>query len=313
MVQQAHQHRRIDNFLISYYTRVPKSRIYQMLRRGEVRVNGGRVKAYYRLQTDDKLRLPPVIADKKELLKPASQARKAQILSNKVLYEDSAVYVFDKPAGWVVHGDSQQCYGVIEILNADRGGISAEVLGGQCALIHRLDKMTSGCLLVAKHMKALRQLNQAIKNGLIDKYYTALLCGKLGQRNKNVTVPLYTRQGNYGKTTSVSSEGKPSMSEFKRLERFEQATLVQAKLLTGRTHQLRVHASHIGHPVIGDPKYGSKELNRRFNQLGIRRMFLHASTLQFISPADGKKHKVVAPLPPELTQFLTRLQSVKQG
>jgi 23S rRNA pseudouridine955/2504/2580 synthase len=293
---------RLDNFLFTRLKGVPKSRIYRMLRSGEVRLNGGRVKAQDRIEGGDKLRIPPVrVAEREEAVLPIHMLR--QRLENRVVFEDEAMLVLNKPVGMAVHGGSGTSFGVIEGLRHLRP--DARFL----ELVHRLDRDTSGLLLVAKKRSALRVLHELFREDQVEKRYLALLAGAWGQKQWLVDAPLEKNIAQGGeRMVRVSSQGKPAQTHFRRLQRFEQATLVEAKPVTGRTHQIRVHAAHLGHPIAGDERYGKEEDNRVFRQLGLKRLFLHAADLAIAHPVSGETLRLHAPLEAELETFLQSLK-----
>lgn len=292
---------RIDNFLLARLKGVPRSRVYKLLRGGEVRVNKGRVKPAYRLSAGDLVRVPPV--RRPEAGSPAlpSSAVTAR-LAAAVLYEDDRVLVIDKPSGLAVHGGSGIGVGVIEALRAMRPGQELE-------LVHRLDRETSGCLVIGKRRSALRALHRQLREGEVTKRYRALLAGSLPRRVVEVTLPLRKFQLRGGeRMVQVDPEaGKPARTVFRRAEAYGGATLTDVELYTGRTHQIRVHAASLGAPVAGDEKYGSAEDNRAFRELGLKRLFLHAAALSFRPREDGDTVRVEAPLPPELQSVLEKL------
>lgn len=292
---------RIDNFLLARLKGVPKSRIYRMLRTGEVRVNRGRVKAPYRLQAGDVVRLPPVqVAEASTPVVPESRGRR---LEARIVYEDEGLLVLDKPAGMAVHGGSGLAGGVIEALRAIRP--QARFL----ELVHRLDRDTSGCLLIAKRRSVLRALHEQLRSGRVEKRYLALLEGEWNGRFQRVDVPLrkFVLQGGE-RLVKVAEDGKPSQTLFRRLEAFPQATLVEAELLTGRTHQIRVHAAWLGHPLAGDERYGDKAANRRWRRLGLNRLFLHSWQVAFRYPRRDVMIRLEAPLDGELEVLLDHLR-----
>ncbi|WP_317706564.1 23S rRNA pseudouridine(955/2504/2580) synthase RluC [Methylomarinovum caldicuralii] len=292
---------RIDNFLFARLKGVPKSRIYRMLRTGEVRVNRGRVKAPYRLQAGDMVRLPPVqVAAAGPPAPPGNRPRR---LETRIVYEDEDLLVLDKPAGMAVHGGSGLAGGVIEALRAVRP--QARFL----ELVHRLDRDTSGCLLIAKRRSVLRALHAQLRSGRVEKRYLALLEGEWRGRFQRVDVPLrkFVLQGGE-RLVKAAEDGKPSQTLFRRLEAFPQATLVEAELLTGRTHQIRVHAAWLGHPLAGDERYGDKAANRRWRRLGLKRLFLHAWQVAFRHPRRDVMIRLEAPLDGELEALLDHLR-----
>ena len=293
--------RRIDNYLISQYKNLPKSRVYQMIRKGEVRVNGRRIKQTYRLQAGDKVRLPPAYLASDKPPRPSEKQR--ALMRDRVLYADDALLIFNKPAGLAVHGGTRQRHGVIEILRALNPG------AGKIELVHRLDKHTSGCLIIATDMVALRDLHASLRDGRIDKTYQALLCGRLQDDDYEIDVPLDNHRLRAGeRIVEAKAGGRHALSYFSVQRRYTDATLVKIKTVTGRTHQIRVHADYIGHPIAGDPKYGNKACNKQFNALGLKRMFLHAASLQLRSPDTGEQITVQAPLPEHLAALLSTLE-----
>lgn len=293
---------RVDNFLLRELKGVPRSHIYRILRRGEVRVNGGRVKAAHRLAPGDEVRLPPVrVADREPAVAPAT--RTLDRLEQSILYEDDTLIAVDKPAGLAVHGGSGLSYGVIEALRAARPDAR------ELELVHRLDRDTSGVLLIAKRRSALRKLHELLREGGTDKVYTALVAGRWRRDQASVRVPLLKNVVRGGeRMVSVHPEGKPARTDFRVLRRFADATLVEARLHTGRTHQIRVHARYLDSPILGDPKYGDAEANRAYAALGGRRLFLHASSIAFPWGEKGRTLKIEAPLDEALQAVLTKLE-----
>ena len=297
--------RRIDNFLLAYLKTIPKSRVYQMLRRGEVRANGGRIKPDYRLQPGDDIRIPPVFEQPRaDSGKPPE--RLVRTVRSCVIYEDERVVVVNKPPGLVVHAGSGSAFGVIELLR--------ELYQPEQTLhlVHRLDKETSGCLLIAKDMVVLRQVNQALKNGEVKKEYDALLQGRLRKKNLRVNTPLQRHRNRQGEGQVRPDEsGKSAISGFSTVKVFRDATLVKVRTATGRTHQIRVHAASIGHPLAGDGKYGDREFNRKMRKLGLKRMFLHAGKLSVPVLKKTGQYQFSAPSPDDLEQVLTRLSQAQ--
>ena len=301
VIDDEHADRRIDNYLLAYLKPIPKSRIYQMLRRGEVRANGGRIKQDYRLQARDILRIPPVFEQPAERAADPP-ARLVEMIKTCVMYEDEQLIVVNKPPGLVVHAGSGSVFGVIELLR--RLYRQKQDLH----LIHRLDKETSGCLLVAKNMVVLRRLNQALKMGAVHKEYQALLQGRLHDKKIRVDTPLQRHRNRYGEgQVRVESTGKAAISEFSSVRVYRDATHVRVRIATGRTHQIRVHANSIGHPLAGDGKYGDREFNRKMRALGLKRMFLHAGKLTVPALKKTGEYQFVAPLPADLEAVLNSL------
>lgn len=303
-IDRESQSQRIDNYLITFLKGVPKSHIYRILRKGEVRVNKGRIKASYRLQAGDLLRIPPIrLADRpeREALRASDSLREQ--LEAAILYEDKRLLVLNKPSGMAVHGGSGLNYGVIEALRAIRPEQK------ELELVHRLDRDTSGCLLIAKRRSALRWLHQVIREDRVQKRYLALLTGSWPQDRLRVDAPLRknTLQGGE-RVVRVDPQGKPALTLFQVQERYSGAMLVQADLKTGRTHQIRVHSAHLGTPILGDSKYGDETANREMRGLGLKRLFLHAEVLAFPASEEGPEIRVQAPISNELKSVLEKLR-----
>jgi 23S rRNA pseudouridine955/2504/2580 synthase len=291
---------RLDNFVRKRLSDLPRSRVYRVIRKGEVRVNGRRAGPETRLKAQDRIRIPPVRARPEATPGQPAAGLLARIAS-AVIHEDARLLALDKPAGVAVHGGSGVSSGVIEVLRLLRPDESLE-------LVHRLDRDTSGCLLVARDTGTLRILHALLRTEGFDKRYLALLKGRWELGEKRIDVPLRTDTRVGGeRTVRADASGKPSTSRFRPVQFFGRvATLVEVELDTGRTHQIRVHAAHAGHPVAGDEKYGDESFNRELRTLGLTRMFLHASSLSFTWPQGGE-FSVNTPLPPELSAVLERL------
>jgi 23S rRNA pseudouridine955/2504/2580 synthase len=297
---------RLDNYLQKHLGGVPRSRIYRVIRKGEVRVNGKRAGPETRLALNDKVRIPPVkLAPAPDPGKPAPEL--SERIRAAIIHEDERLLVIDKPAGIAVHGGSGVSFGVIEALRALRPEEYFE-------LAHRLDRDTSGCLIVAKKGAALRTLHELLREDHFEKRYLTLVRGQWDLGAKRIDAPLRTDTRVGGeRTVRVAANGKPSVSSFRPVQFFgRNATLMEVTLETGRTHQIRVHAQHAGHPVAGDPKYGDEAFNAQMRELGLRRMFLHASSLSFQWPQGGE-FSINTPLPAELAAVLDRLGSLKKG
>ena len=290
---------RVDNFIMARLRGLPRTRVYRLLRRGEVRVNGGRIGPEHRLQAGDRVRLPPVDLPPP---RPAAPAFRLRQIEGAILFENERLLVLDKPAGFACHGGSGVDFGVIESLRQLRPNQPF------LELVHRLDRDTSGCLLIAKKRSALRALHEQLRTGAVDKRYTALVVGAVAGRRLRVDAALdrYERGGE--RLVRVSDDGKPSVTVFHISERFATATLVEAVLLSGRTHQIRVHAQHIGHPVAGDPKYGDPSADSALRELGLKRLFLHAARLDIGQLDDDTPRRFEAPLPEALDAVLRRLR-----
>ena len=283
---------RIDNYLLRRLKGVPKSHVYRVLRSGQVRVNSGRVRPDYRLRTGDRVRLPP-------LRLPAAARRPApRPLDLPVVHEDAALLVIDKPSGIAVHGGSGISYGVIESLRAARP--QAKFL----ELVHRLDRDTSGLLMVAKKRSALLELHRMLREGEVEKRYVAAVQGRWrgGARELNAALHKYvTASGE--RRVSVREGGVRALTRVRPLAAADAFSLLELTLLTGRTHQIRVHLAHAGHPVVGDDKYGDFELNRALARDGVTRLLLHAHRLVFRDPSSGVRLRLEAPWPDALQRF----------
>jgi 23S rRNA pseudouridine955/2504/2580 synthase len=293
---------RLDNYLMSRLKGVPRTRIYRLLRKGEVRVNKGRSTPSYRVQAGDRLRIPPI---RRTVADPASPPPAAvrRRLADRILFEDERLLVVDKPSGMAVHGGSGLSFGVIEALRAVRPG------DRYLELVHRLDRETSGCLLVARRRSYLRSLHSLLRQGRVEKRYLALVRGQwhLGTRTLKDRVRTQSRKGGERHVT-VAEEGKEAISRFSPVEIFSNASLVEVQLMTGRTHQIRVQAAAAGHPLAGDDRYGDPAFNRQMKRAGLVRMFLHASSLSFEDPVNGELRSFSAPLPDELRGVLDALE-----
>ena len=297
---------RLDNFLLGQLKGAPRSLVYKLVRSGQVRVNGGRAKAERKLEGGDEIRIPPVrLAEAGEKGTPARGLLEAMEAS--IVFEDARLLVVNKPSGVASHGGSGISFGAIETLRALRPRESLE-------LVHRLDRDTSGVLMVAKKRSALSELQALMREdhgraGGIRKRYLALLAGRMPDGTMSVDAPLHVglRQGGE-RHVQVSNGGKPSLSHFKLLERRGGQSYCEVRIETGRTHQIRAHAQHIGHPVAGDDKYGDPEANARLRRdIGLKRLFLHAASLEFALDAGKTPYVLNAPLAPELLDALDRL------
>jgi len=294
---------RIDNFLVRILKGVPKSHLYRLLRTGQVRVNSRRVDATYRLQPGDRVRLPPVRAAAPHGRSSASAGPAMARLSPHTLLEDNALLAIDKPAGVAAHGGSGVSRGAIEQLRAERPDLRF------LELVHRLDRDTSGVLLLAKKRSALTNLHAQMRAGEVKKSYLVLVRGDWSNDRRHVRLPLSKHLTASGeRRVSVSDGGSPSHTVFTRLRSFPGYTLLHADLLTGRTHQIRVHLAHLGFPVAGDDKYGDFTLNKSLPRAGLKRMFLHAARVEFRHPLTGDIVAVEAPLAEALTRFLRSLE-----
>jgi len=275
---------RIDNFLVARLKGVPKSHIYRVLRSGEVRVNSGRIKPDYRLKVGDKVRIPP--------MRVSAEKAKARPAEFPIVHEDAALLVVDKPSGVAVHGGSGVSFGVIESLRASRP--QAKLL----ELAHRLDRDTSGLLIICKKRTALVELHRMLREGEVEKVYLAVVKGAPAQDSFEIREALHKHVTSSGeRRVSVQEHGKAALTRVKVLKRGE-FSLLEVRLLTGRTHQIRVHLAHAGHPVVGDEKYGDFALNKTLK----KRLLLHAAKLSFRHPVSGERLKLESPLPADFRQ-----------
>ena len=285
---------RIDNFLLRILRGVPKSHVYRVLRSGEVRVNSGRVGPDYRLRIGDRVRVPPVrISTTVKTAKPAEFP---------IVHEDASLLVVDKPAGVAVHGGSGVSYGVIESLRAGRP--QAKFL----ELAHRLDRDTSGLLIICKKRSALVELHRQLREGEVEKIYAAVVKGVPERDAFEISEPLHKYVTGAGeRRVSVREGGMSARTKVKLTKKGAESSLLEIRLLTGRTHQIRVHLAHAGHPVLGDDKYGDFELNRALAKRGVKRLFLHANRLSFAHPLTGEKVRLKADLPADMQAFAKAL------
>lgn len=293
---------RLDNFLLARLKGVPKSHVYRLLRKGEVRVNKGRAKPDYRLAAGDEVRLPPVRRSAAD--PPTPRGRSAGLrLEPLILHEDDRLIVLDKPTGIAVHGGSGLSHGVIEALRAARP--EAPYL----ELVHRLDRETSGCLLIAKRRSMLRALHELLREGRVEKRYLALVKGRweLGEVRLEDRLRKTVRGGE--RVVTIDETGKTAASIFRPVEIGSAASLLEVRIMTGRTHQIRVQAAEAGHPLAGDERYGDREYNRRMKGLGLERLFLHAASVGWEDPVSGEWRVFSTPLPEDLREVLSRLES----
>jgi 23S rRNA pseudouridine955/2504/2580 synthase len=290
---------RIDNFLGYFLKGVPKSLIYRLLRTGQVRVNKGRIKPGHRVKTGDDVRIPPVRLEQRPELSGAHIDRLGEELAEAILFENKDFLVLNKPAGLAVHGGTGLGYGLIEALRAGNPRY-AEV-----ELVHRLDRETSGCLMLAKNRGLLRQLHALLQSHAVEKTYLALLKNPLPRPTIDVDSALARNHLQGGeRMVTVADDGKAAHTSIERVRNYANAGLASIRIKTGRTHQIRVHCTSIGHPLAGDDKYGDRDFNREMKQFGLKRLFLHAAELRFTLE---ETHVVSAPLPAELNVVLENL------
>ncbi|SDJ12637.1 ribosomal large subunit pseudouridine synthase C [Ferrimonas sediminum] len=306
-VEPDYEGQRIDNFLRTFLKGVPKSLIYRLLRKGEIRVNKKRIKPEYKLVGGDEIRIAPIRVSEKsnEDTAPSAKLRKVAELEQHIVYEDKLILVINKPSGIAVHGGSGVNFGVIEALRALRPEEK------NLELVHRLDRATSGLLMLAKRRSALKHMQNQLRSKTMKKQYLALVKGKWQDRDKVVNEPLLKNTLKSGeRLVRVDGEGKPSETRFRVVERFgSEATLVEASPITGRTHQIRVHAQCKGHPIACDDRYGDDGFDRSMKERGLDRLFLHAHKLRFIHPGEETTIELEAPMEPRLKRALKALNS----
>lgn len=291
---------RIDNFLVTRLKGVPKTHIYRILRKGEVRVNKKRIDPSYKLVAGDKIRLPPLQLTVKKLQTPSQNLMDK--LAERILFEDKNLLIINKLSGMAVHGGSGVSLGVVEAL---RNRYPKQTL----ELAHRLDADTSGCLILAKKRSALRELHEMMRSGKIRKIYWTLTKGHWKKSQLRVEASLRKNELSSGeRIVRVHAEGKPSATVFQTLKTYDHAMLMEALLETGRTHQIRVHAQYRGHPIAGDEKYGDRDFNKEMRHLGLKRLFLHAYSLEFVLPSTGQHFQITAPLDDDLQACLKALE-----
>jgi 23S rRNA pseudouridine955/2504/2580 synthase len=294
---------RIDNFLVTKLKGVPKTRIYRILRKGEVRVNKKRVQPSYRLQAGDEVRLPPMQLEVREVPEAPSHSL-MEVLTSRILYEDKNLFIINKPSGIPVHGGSKVKIGIVEALRSMYPKLP------HLELAHRLDADTSGCLVLAKKRGVLKEVHELLREGKVTKIYLALTKGQWKADQMRVDVPLQKNHLSSGeRIVRVNKEGKSALTVFKTMQYFpnSKASLVEAALYTGRTHQIRVHAQYRGHPIAGDEKYGDREFSKEMRQHGLKRLFLHAKLIEFVLPSTGQAIHVTAPLDEDLASCVKSL------
>jgi len=324
IIREDSNNQRIDNFLFKRYRNVPKSHIYQLLRSGQVRVNGKRIVFHHRLVLGDTVRIPPIAVAAINTTKHSAKVR-SQPFSFRIIFEDEALLVVDKPSGMAVHGGSGISFGVIEQLRAQRSDLKF------LELVHRLDRETSGVLLLAKKRSALVALHQQIVSGQTEKHYQVLVKGRWTNTRQHVKLPLLkyvTDEGERRVTVAGGNQRAKKLSGisgasgvkemashtiFTLQKVWQNFSLLDAELKTGRTHQIRVHLAHLGYPIVGDDKYGDFSLNkllaRKQGKTSLNRMFLHASSMQIKHPINDQTLKLSAPLPTDLQAFINHLEN----
>ena len=305
-ISEENEAQRIDNFLITHLKGVPKSMIYRILRKGEVRVNKKRIKPEYKLAIGDQVRIPPIRVSEKTVPEISTKLNKVADLEKAIIYEDDVILAINKPSGIAVHGGSGLSFGVIEGLRALRP--EAKFL----ELVHRIDRETSGILLIAKKRSALKSLHEQLRLKQMQKNYLALVKGNWPSECKVVQAPLLKNVLKSGeRVVKVNAEGKPSETRFKVEERFGFATLVKASPVTGRTHQIRVHTQYANHPIAFDDRYGDSQFDALLANSKLNRLFLHAANVKFIHPKTLQEMQLNAPLDDVLQNCLTKIRDDK--
>ncbi len=298
---------RIDNFLLKYFKKVPKSVIYRIVRKGEVRVDKKRIKPEYKLAEGEQIRIPPV---RTELEQPRSSEASEQLLERidqAILHEDTHIIVVNKPAGLPVHGGSGVPFGLIEAFRQLRPNLPF------VELVHRLDKDTSGLVMLAKSRPALTALHQMLKEGAIEKHYKALVHGRWQGGKRHITLDLKRENNSYQKmqVAEEDEDGQTAESIFKPISVYGDCTLMDVQILTGRMHQIRVQLAHLGYPILGDERYGDFKLNREYRDACVKRLCLHAANLACYFELSGQKLQFEAPLPEDINQVLKALKGQK--
>jgi len=316
-IDEKHQDQRLDNFLCSVCKGVPKSHVFRIIRSGEVRINRKRAEAKTKLCIGDVVRIPPIQVIEKQSIDELSSSgtlSKAHLLKTAadipVLFEDEHLLVVNKPSGMAVHGGSGSTFGLIECIRALRSETHQDL-----ELVHRIDRETSGILIISKKRSALRKLQEQLRARSWKKYYKTLVLGYWPESLKQVDLPLLkTQAGEKEARVFVDPLGDNACTKIKLIQKFKSEysvfTLMQAQILTGRTHQIRVHTSANKFPIAGDDRYGNFEMNKQLARHGLKRMFLHAARLQLVHPATNETIVLEAPLAPELDSFLKSLQAV---
>ena len=288
---------RLDNYLLKQLKGVPKSHIYRIIRKGEVRVNKGRKKAEYKLQPEDIVRIPPIKTASEKVIKPSDNL--IDVLNQSILYEDNGLMILNKHHGMAVHGGSNVSVGLIEALKTK--------YKQPIELVHRLDRSTSGCLILAKKRSVLKALHEQLVQHQMEKRYIALVKNSWSKKRHTIDAPIYQNS----RYSVIDAKGKQAVSHFHPLKNFQKddfsASLVEVVIETGRTHQIRVHAKYADHPIAQDDKYGDQLFDKLMKEKGLNRLFLHAKSITFTNPTTNEIQKVVAPLPIELEDFLNKL------
>lgn len=303
-IDEDHHGQRIDNYLFTQLKGVPKSRVYRILRKGEVRVNKKRVKAEYKLQSGDNLRIPPIRVSENNNNLEIGKLNKVKTLESHIIFENKKFLLLNKPSGIAVHGGSGLSFGVIEALRALRP--KEKFL----ELVHRLDRDTSGCLLIAKRRSYLKHFQEQLRGRTMKKEYLAIVAGEWDHNKTRITAPLLKNQEKSGERyVTVDKAGKASETRFKCIETFKGLSLISAMPMTGRTHQIRVHAQYAGCPLLGDTRYSNTDLNQvLLDKLNSKTFCLHAKKLTFTTPDSETKESFEAKVPAKMEQTLAYLR-----
>jgi len=298
-VERSHIGQRLDNFLMRHLKGVPRTRVYRLIRRGEVRVNKKRCKPERKLDLGDEVRIPPYTSNYSPNAGKPTPALQEFLLAN-ILYEDEQLLVINKPAGMAVHGGTNVAMGLIEALRQCRPE------WGELELVHRIDRATTGCLVISKNSIILKYLQNQLKAKTVKKHYLALVHGNWPESLQVVDAPLKKEPlGDNERIVRVVDSGKPSLTRFSVQQQFRGASLVQAMPETGRTHQIRVHCQHAGHGIVGDDKYTFRASNSLLE--GVKNLCLHAWKIEFEMPDGGGSIRVEAPIPNQLSELLRTL------
>ena len=287
---------RIDNFILRKYKSLPRSKVYRILRRGEVRINSGRVSPSYKIKENDELRMPPVMIRENTESPGLKQCEK---VLDFILYEDKDILVIDKPTGMAVHGGSGIKFGVIELIRAARPDQN------NLELIHRIDRETSGCLMLSKKRSILRFMHKQFRLGVIKKNYFSLVKGFWRFGENKIDKPLMTHHRKNGERhVTCEKSGKKALTKVKLINQYKDCALIQCQPVTGRTHQIRVHLSELGYPILGDERYGNQNVNMKLQKKGMKRLFLHAQSIGFLDK-NGADHLYTSPMPKDFDNFIS--------
>lgn len=300
-IEDDHSPQRIDNYLFRQLKKVPKGLIYRLLRQKAIRVNNKRIKPEYKLQAGDIISIPNI--EQETLATTSTPSQKSiDLLEKSILYEDENLIILNKPANIAAHGGSGISFGIIEIMRVARPKLK------NLELVHRLDKSTSGCLILAKKRAVLKEIHELLRASKVKKKYLLLVKNKWIGGTRKVNVALSKNDIKSGeRMVTADDDGKKSITIFHPKKIFKDMALLEAELCTGRTHQIRVHATHIHHPLAGDEKYGDKVFNAKMHKLGLKRLFLHAESINFFLKSSNKIINITAPIPKELQNIIAKI------